>query len=174
MQLLHDAYGIGSRELAAPQASLFASLARGFFGGEDLPWGLVGLGVGVGFSVLLVDALIVRRRGSFRLHLMPIAVGLYLPFGLAVPIVIGGLIEWASRRGVPTNSADSAQRGILFASGVVAGEALVGVGVAMLIGLGIEGPGAGFASSGALSLAAAIVVVGIFALACRPRTTIES
>ncbi len=174
MQLLHDAYGIGSRELAAPQASLFASLARGFFGGEDLPWGLVGLGVGVGISVLLLDAALARRQGSFRLHLMPIAVGLYLPFGLAVPIMIGGLIEWSGRRGVFADSAESAQRGILFASGVVAGEALVGVGVAMLIGLGIDAPITSFGSSGMSSLVAAIAIVGIFAAACRPHKTIES
>lgn len=179
MQLLHDAYGIGSRELAAPQASLFASLVRGFFGGEELPWGLVGLGAGVGISVLLLDGVIARRGGSFRLHLMPIAVGLYLPFGLSVPIVVGGLIEWAGRRHVSTEftKASSAsqpsppsQRGILFASGVVAGEALVGVGIAMLIGLGIEGPSLSFTWSGTLSLAAAIAVVGIFAAACRSRT----
>jgi len=169
MQLLHDAYGIGSRELAAPQASLFASLARGFFGGEELPWGLVGLGAGVGIGVLLLDTLIVRRGGSIRLHLMPIAVGLYLPFGLSVPIVIGGLIEWAGRRRAGT---EPSQRGILFASGVVAGEALVGVGVALLIGFGIDGPEIALASPGAWSLAAAIAVVAIFASACRSRTTV--
>ncbi len=167
MQLLHDAYGIGTRELAAPQASLFASLARGFFGGEDLPWGLIGFGVGVGVGVLVLDAVIARRGHSFRLHLMPIAVGLYLPFGLAVPIVVGGLIEWAGRRRASAESSEPTQRGILFASGVVAGEALVGVGVAMLIGLGIEGPNVTFAWSGELSLAAAITVVALFAAACR-------
>lgn len=174
MQLLHDAYGIGSRELAAPQATLFASLARGFFGGEELPWGLVGLGAGVGLSVLLLDAVIARRGYSFRLHLMPIAVGLYLPFGLSVPIVVGGLIEWAVRRRASTKSSPAsppAQRGILFASGVVAGEALVGVGVAMLIGFGIEGPEPSFAWKGALSLVAALSIVGIFAMACREKTT---
>jgi uncharacterized oligopeptide transporter (OPT) family protein len=110
---------------------------------------------------------------------MPIAVGLYLPFGLSVPIVVGGLIEWAGRRRASTESArrsqpsqpQPSQKGILFASGVVAGEALVGVGVAMLIGLGIDGPSFSFAGSGALSLAAAIGVIGIFAAACRARTT---
>jgi uncharacterized oligopeptide transporter (OPT) family protein len=104
---------------------------------------------------------------------MPIAVGLYLPFGLSVPIVVGGLIEWAGRRRASTESAmrsQPSQQGILFASGVVAGEALIGVGVAMLIGLGIDGPSFSFAGSGALSLAAAIGVIGIFAAACRART----
>jgi len=169
LQLLHDAYGIGSRELAAPQASLFASLARGFFGGEYLPWGLVGLGAGVGIAVLFVDRMIESRGASFRLHLMPIAVGLYLPFGLAVPIVVGGLIEWAGRRRQAESTTSSTQKGILFASGVVAGEALVGVGIAMLIGSGIDGPDLGFAPNGMVSLFAALAVVGVFAMASRPR-----
>lgn len=177
MQLLHDAYGIGSRELAAPQASLFASLARGFFGDEVLPWGLVGLGAGIGIGVLLLDSLIARRNGSFRLHLMPIAVGLYLPFGLSVPIVVGGLIEWVGRRRTSrqaSSSNSSSQRGILFASGVVAGEALVGVGVAMLIGLGIEAQSHSTAWwSGTVSLLAAIAIVGIFGLACRAKATAD-
>jgi putative OPT family oligopeptide transporter len=170
MQLLHDAYGIGTRELAAPQASLFASLARGFFGGEELPWGLVGLGAGIGLVVLLLDVVIERRGGSFRLHLMPIAVGLYLPFGLAVPIVVGGLVEWSGRRRRELDPGDSAQRGILFASGVVAGEALVGVGVAMLIGMGIKGPGLGFEAGGASSFLGALVIVSLFFAACRPQS----
>ena len=179
MQLLHDAYGIGTRELAAPQASLFASLARGFFGGEELPWGLVGLGAGIGLGVLLLDTLIARRGASFRLHLMPIAVGLYLPFGLAVPIVVGGMIEWFGRRAraiEPDGATPSSppkriglDKGILFASGVVAGEALVGVGVAILIGAGIEDAGLGIEAGGASSLLGALVIVGLFAAACRPR-----
>ena len=168
LQLLHDAYGIGSRELAAPQASLFASLARGFFGGEVLPWGLVGLGAGIGVVVLLVDTVIERRGASFRLHLMPIAVGLYLPFGLAVPIVVGGLIEWLGRRGSASDSKLPSQRGILFASGVVAGEALVGVGIAMLIGAGFNPFDFSGAWSGMISLVAALAVVGVFFAACRP------
>lgn len=177
MQLLHDAYGIGSRELAAPQASLFASLARGFFGDQQLPWGLVGLGAAVGIGILLLDEMNSRRGSSFRLHLMPIAVGLYLPFGLSVPIVVGGLIEWAGRRnasatgGTESASSKPSQRGILFASGVVAGEALVGVGVAMLIGLGITGPNLSLPWSGTLSLVAALVVVGIFSAASREKNS---
>ena len=169
LQLLHDAYGIGSRELAAPQASLFASLARGFFGGEELPWGLVGLGAAIGIFVLLLDQALSRREESFRLHLMPIAVGLYLPFGLAIPIVIGGLIESLGRRRAGSNISNPTQRGILFASGVVAGEALVGVGIALLIGMGQEAGEASYAWSRPISLAAAFAVVAVFAIGCRPR-----
>jgi len=168
LQLLHEAYGIGSRELAAPQASLFASLARGFFGGEMLPWGLVGLGAGIGGVVLAADAWQERRGGRFRFHLMPIAVGLYLPFGLAVPILAGGLIEWAAR-GSADEEARGSSRGVLFASGAVAGEALVGVGVALLVGLGITTRSADYPYAGLVSLVAALALVAIFSSATRPR-----
>ena len=171
LQLLHDAYGIGSRELAAPQASLFASLARGFFGGEALPWGLVGLGAAIGVAVLALDAALERRGSDFRMHLMPVAVGLYLPFGLAIPILIGGLIErFTRKRGAAETDADrGASPGVLFASGVVAGEALVGVGVAALIGFGVSAGSADYQAADLLSLASALIVVALFARACRPR-----
>jgi len=163
LQLLHDAYGIGSRELAAPQASLFASLARGFFGDARLPWGLVGLGAGIGLIVLAVDALLARRPGGFRLHLMPVAVGLYLPFGLALPILAGGLIERATRGRADSDRGGSA--GVLFASGVVAGEALVGVGIALAVGLGVSTGAADFPGAGWLSGAVALAVLVGFARA---------
>jgi hypothetical protein len=93
---------------------------------------------------------------------MPIAVGLYLPFGLAVPIFAGGLLEWWGSRGRHEENPGPANRGVLFASGVVAGEALVGVGVALLVGLGISSPGFGFTKSGTVSLAAALTVLWLF------------
>jgi putative OPT family oligopeptide transporter len=169
LQLLHNAYGIGSRELAAPQASLFASLARGFFGGEELPWGLVGVGAVIGGCVLGLDAMLERRGSTFRVHLMPVAVGLYLPFGLAVPILAGGCIEWATRTPEAGDATRGSSPGVLFASGVVAGEALVGVGVALLIGLGLEGRSADYTGSGAISLVGALAIVWLFARAARPR-----
>ncbi len=159
LQLLHDAYGIGSRELSAPQASLFASLARGFFGDEPLPWGMVAFGAAVGGLVLVVDAVLARRGQGPRLHLMPIAVGLYLPFGISVPIVVGGLLELWGRRTRAAGSGGAAGRGVLFSSGVVAGEALVGVGVALVVGLGLSvDGGARLASVGSSGVAAGIVV----------------
>ena len=167
LQLLHDAYGIGSRELAAPQASLFASLARGFFGGEALPWGLVGLGAGIGLAVLLLDAALGARGSDFRLHLMPIAVGLYLPFGLAFPILLGGLVERLTRAEDADTERVGGSPGVLFASGAVAGEALVGVGVAVALGLGIGGGNADYAGAGLVTLVAAIASIGLFTRAAR-------
>lgn len=177
LQLLDDAYVIGSRELAAPQASLFASLARGFFGDEVLPWGLVAVGAGIGLGVLALDALLARRAATWRLHLMPIAVGMYLPIGLSLPMLAGGWLAGraGARAGTRTNvegdrasdSEEGAQRGILFASGAVAGEALVGVGVALLVGLGMSPRGWGGAAQVWLAWPLAIVVLGAFARAVR-------
>ena len=94
MQLLHENTpgGIGGRELAAPQAGLFASLANGFFGDGILPWGMVAIGSVLGVILLIGDSFLESKKSTFRLHLMPVAVGIYLPFGLSTPILIGGLI----------------------------------------------------------------------------------
>lgn len=139
LQLLHDNTpgGIGGRELAAPQASLFASLARGFFGDGALPWNMVIAGAAAGVMLLGIDHLLAKRASSFRLHLMPVAVGMYLPFGLATPILIGGLMAHAITRGYDEDESERRMgRGVLFASGIIAGESLMGVGLALLAALG--------------------------------------
>ncbi len=141
MQLLNDYTpgGIGGKELAAPQAQLFASLARGFFGDGQLPWNLVGVGVLIGLALVGLDTLLEKRQASFRLHLMPIAVGIYLPFGLSVPIFLGGILSarLARKSQQPTETASS-QPGVLLASGAIAGEALTGVGIALFASFGLS------------------------------------
>ena len=96
MQLLHENTpgGIGGRELSAPQAGLFASLAKGFFGDGELPWDMVCIGAVLGIIILIIDSIIEKKGISFRLHLMPVAVGMYLPFGLSTPILIGGFMAY--------------------------------------------------------------------------------
>ncbi len=146
LQLLHDYTpgGIGGKELAAPQAQLFASLARGFFGDGQLPWHLVGIGAVIGLALVGVDRLLARRGVAFRLHLMPVAVGMYLPFGLSVPIFLGGLLSALLHRQRPTASETAAsQPGVLLASGAIAGEALTGVGIALAASLGFSRLGLG-------------------------------
>lgn len=140
MQLLHEAAdgGIGGPELPAPQAALFAGLVKGFFGEGTLPWDLVGIGAGLGVLFLAVDRVLELRKATFRMHLMPVAVGMYLPFGLAAPILIGGLINHAVVKG--RNEAEAqerSRRGVLFSSGAIAGESLMGVGIAILYRLGV-------------------------------------
>lgn len=141
LTLLHNNTpgGIGGEQLSAPQANLFASLARGFSGEAQLPWNMIFLGVGLGVGILIVDGLLKASGSKFRAHLMPIAVGMYLPFGLAVPILIGGVIAYLHSRRVPVDQQDRVlQRGVLFSSGVIAGEALTAVGLAGLAALGIN------------------------------------
>ncbi len=141
LQLLHDYTpgGIGGKELAAPQAQLFASLARGFFGDGQLPWHLVGTGAVIGLVLVGVDRLLARRGVAFRLHLMPVAVGMYLPFGLSVPIFLGGLLSaLLHRQRPPASETAASQPGVLLASGAIAGEALTGVGIALAASLGFS------------------------------------
>lgn len=175
LQLLHDNTpgGIGGRELAAPQASLFASLARGFFGDGQLPWNMVMAGAVVGVVILIVDAMLARRRSVFRMHLMPVAVGMYLPFGLATPILIGGLLAHAIARGHDEDAAEARMgRGVLFASGIIAGESLMGVGLALLAAIGWQRvallPESSAAVTG-LTIAGAIAMIYAFRRYSRPR-----
>jgi len=150
MQLLHETTpgGIGGRELAAPQAGLFASLAKGFFGDGILPWNMVAIGAVLGIIILTADSFLerwykqknIQHPNSFRLHLMPIAVGMYLPFGLSTPILIGGLLaHFILKENSPNKDPDSVlQKGVLLSSGLIAGESLMGILLAFIAGAGIQ------------------------------------
>ncbi len=165
LQLLHDYTpgGIGGRELSAPQAALFANLVRGFFGDGQIPWNLVGIGSAVGVAVLVLDHILLRDK-SFRLHLMPIAVGMYLPFGLAVPILTGGILNWLITRGLSDEVAEQKSRGgVLFASGAIAGESLMGVGLAVLASVGLTRLDLPLGDGVVTGLSVAAVLVGIVA-----------
>ena len=147
MQLLHENTpgGIGGRELAAPQAGLFASLADGFFGAGVLPWDMVGIGSVLGIFLLIGDSFLASKNSTFRLHLMPVAVGMYLPFGLSTPILIGGLLAHLIL--VENNSGEEPdsilQNGVLLSSGLIAGESLVGILLAFVASAGIQNLGLG-------------------------------
>ena len=143
LQLLHENTpgGIGGRELAAPQAGLFASLAKGFFGDGNLPLDMVAIGAVLGILILTLDYFLFdkNKSGGFRLHLMPIAVGMYLPFGLSTPILIGGLIAYfLTKRSKLANTDDHVlQNGVLLSSGLIAGESLMGILLALFASAGI-------------------------------------
>jgi len=164
MQLLHENTpgGIGGRDLPAPQAGLFASLADGFFGDGILPWNMVGIGAILGILILIADSFLVswynlkkqvsklehdaykqknyKSSDNFRLHLMPIAVGMYLPFGLSTPILIGGLLAHfiLANDNSMENSDSILQKGVLLSSGLIAGESLMGILLAFVAGAGIQ------------------------------------
>jgi putative OPT family oligopeptide transporter len=135
LTVLHNAYGIGDG-LPAPQAGLFASLTEGFFGGGVLPFDMIGIGAAIGVGLLVLNRVLKAYGVGFQAHVMPVAVGIYLPFSVAPPLLIGGLIRWWVSRG--SRSADdmveeSHDKGVLLGSGLIAGEALMGIALAVLI-----------------------------------------
>ncbi|MBY0516334.1 MAG: oligopeptide transporter, OPT family [Bacteriovoracaceae bacterium] len=153
LTLLHHAYGIGDK-LKAPQATLFASLTKAIFGDGTLPMDKLWLGAGLGVLVIFIDEVFLKTK-KFRLHLMPIAVGVYLPVTLATPMVLGGIVQWLVKRKHP-NRDEGSDPGILLSSGLVAGESLMGVLVALLITFKIDLAISGISSGlqDALSVAA--------------------
>ena len=163
MQLLHETTpgGIGGKELPAPQAALFANLARGFFGDGELPWNLVRIGALLGIIILGVDKFLEKKKTTFRAHIMPIAVGMYLPFLLATPILIGGILNFLITKGLNAKDAEKrARKGVLVASGTIAGESLTGVLLAILIKFGIDNAGLNI-SAAAKNMTTVIAAIGL-------------
>jgi putative OPT family oligopeptide transporter len=129
LSLLHNAYGIGDG-LKAPQATLFASITNALFGKGTLPYSMVVIGMIAGAILIFVDSMFLKDK-KFRLHLMPIAVGIYLPVTLAVPILIGGLVRYFVEKKHTGEYLESEDQGVLISSGFIAGEAIMGVIVAI-------------------------------------------
>jgi putative OPT family oligopeptide transporter len=130
LTLLHSAYGIGTgapQALLAPQATLFANIARALFGNAELPWTMVGIGVGIAFALLILDAYLKKSGSRFRAHVMPVAVGIYLPLSLTVPIFVGGLMAHLLAK----HGEEAVNRAVLIASGLIAGEAIAGILIAI-------------------------------------------
>ncbi len=142
LSLLDTTYGIGRvREggdpatmLAAPQATLMGTLASGIFGTGDPKWGFIGIGCVLAVFIIALDEYLKRVKAPFRTPILAVAVGIYLPFGLSTLIFVGGMLAWiVKKRFAPK---DEHQRvslenaGMLLASGLIAGEAITGVGIA--------------------------------------------
>jgi len=156
--------GIGGKDYPAPQANLFASLTKGFFSDGSLPWDMIAIGVIVGILILIVDWALRTRRSAFRMHLMPVAVGIYLPFGLSVPILIGGLLAHAvAKASGKEKKSENLKRGVLVSSGIIAGESLVGVFLAILAYFGVAGLGFGKSLPG---MVMDLISVGAMLLVC--------
>jgi putative OPT family oligopeptide transporter len=120
--------------LAAPQAALISSLAKGVLGG-DLDWRLIGAGAGIGVVVIFIDEML-GRAGKMRLPPLGVGMGIYLPMALTLLIPVGALIghfydKWAKR----TPNPEFAERmGTLAATGLIVGESLFGVVFAGIVG----------------------------------------
>ncbi|MBV6860368.1 OPT family oligopeptide transporter [Xanthomonas euvesicatoria] len=138
LNLLAQAYGIGSKTLPAPQAMLMASVAKGLFGGQ-LPWAVIAIGAGVGAVIIAVDEYLKKTGRRFRVPVLAAAIGIYLPLELMVPIFLGGLIVHLVERYHKIRADDEEGRdrvhrpGVLFAAGLITGEALMGIGIALPI-----------------------------------------
>jgi len=120
--LLDSAYGIGTPEVAAPQASLMKLIVEGIMTGQ-IPWTLVIVGAAIaGFCALA------------GIPILPVALGIYLPISLSSPVLIGGIIRMMVEGKYKKNQVRkeaSLERGVLLASGLVAGDALIGILIAI-------------------------------------------
>lgn len=148
LNLLANAYGIGvptvqhPHPLLAPQATLMASVAKGLFGGV-LPWGMVQIGALIGAGIIVLDEILSARGSSFRTPVLAAAVGIYLPLDVTMPIFLGGALSWlaehtlrAAAPGVTLSAEDIerlSRRGVLSAAGMITGEALMGILIAIPI-----------------------------------------
>lgn len=123
LYLLDRAWGYGSTELSAPQATLMKMIVEGVMGG-NLPWSLVGVGA---FIAIIVEIL--------GIPVLPFAIGLYLPIHLSTPMMVGGLVKVfveKKKNLSEKEKKDADANGILYSSGLIAGEGLVGILLAIL------------------------------------------
>ena len=129
LYLLNAAWGYGTAEIPAPQAQLMKMIVEGIMGG-NLPWGLVFIGV---FLAICLEIL--------RIPVMPFAIGLYLPIYLNATIMIGGIVRGLldRRKGVDEKTKTAqATDGTLYCAGMIAGEGLVGILLAIFAVVGIS------------------------------------
>lgn len=117
LYLLNEAWGYGTEKIPAAQATMMKMLVEGIMNGE-LPWALIFIGV---FSAIVVEIL--------HMPVMPFAVGMYLPFSLSAGIMAGGVVRILveKRKGTEKEKKARTDRGLLFTSGMIAGEGIVGI-----------------------------------------------
>jgi putative OPT family oligopeptide transporter len=178
LNVLAQSYGIGPRtpehpqSLEAAQANLMASVANGMFGGE-LPWNMIAIGVGIGIAIIVFDQILKAKQAPFRVPVLAAAIGIYLPLETMVPIFFGGLLNYlvtrSFGRGLSEEQVEKNNRkGMLFAAGLITGEALMGI----FIGFAIYGTKradvfalpAGMQLGGALGEWVGLILLGAVAL----------
>lgn len=137
LHVLDQGYGIGrtsplnpdANPLPAPQAGLIRDLSTGIFG-AGIEWGYIYLGFALAVVLIILDEIQKRRGASFRFPVLAVAIGIYLPLGMSVPIFIGGALHlWQKKR---RGEKHDPEKGLLIASGLITGEALMGVVIALL------------------------------------------
>lgn len=139
LDLLNKAFGFagapgaGENALAAPQAALISSLAKGVLGG-DIQWNLIGWGAALGVAIVVVDE-VLRAGRKMRLPPLCVGMGIYLPMALTLLIPVGALLGWLyERRAEKQRNPEFAKRmGVLAATGLIVGESLLGVAFAGVV-----------------------------------------
>lgn len=147
LSLLFNAYGLGGvfpREgmnpqemLTAPQATLMQSVAEGVFA-RNLEWPMIIIGGLIAVAIIILDQILKSKGTEFRTPVLAVAVGIYLPVELSVPIFIGGMIAWSAAKVVAKRArtkgedvmeaeSQAERKGLLFSSGLITGEALIGI-----------------------------------------------
>ena len=128
LYLLNEAWGYGSEQIPAAQATMMKMLVEGIMN-ADLPWALIFIGV---FIAIVVEIL--------KVPVMPFAVGMYLPFSLSAGIMAGGAVRFIvdKIKGTDEEKKARADRGILFTSGLIAGEGIIGIVLAVLAVAGVD------------------------------------
>ncbi|CVK20711.1 hypothetical protein SPSPH_011400 [Sporomusa sphaeroides DSM 2875] len=154
LNLLYEAYGfVGampragmdeSQVLSAPQATLMATIATGIFS-HNLDWNYILFGVGVGIVVIIVDLLLKKGTAKYCLPPLAVGMGIYLPPTLETPLILGAVMSYfvtrylrdRARERSPQHVEEDVEfcnrRGVLFASGLIVGESLMGVIIAVII-----------------------------------------
>jgi putative OPT family oligopeptide transporter len=141
-QILFEAYGFGdvlpregmdpAHALSAPKAALIAAVSQAIFT-KSMDWTMVIIGVFLGVVVIIFDQYLVKKESSWRFPILGVAIGIYMPLDVTGPLLLGGILSAVTQRTLKKRKAseavrDNAERqGMLFASGLIAGEALVGI-----------------------------------------------
>ena len=122
LYLLGEAWGYGSEQIPAPQATMMKMLVEGIMDAR-LPWALIFTGAGIAVAIEFL-----------KIPVLPVAVGMYLPFSLSAGIMAGGIFRWLTERKKEEKAEkkERTERGILYTSGLIAGEGLMGVILALL------------------------------------------
>ena len=162
LNLLYQAYGFTgalpresmdpSQALSAPQATLMTTIAQGIFS-SSLDWDYILLGIGVGIVVIIIDLLLTKNTKALALPPLAVGMGIYLPPTLEIPLVIGSVIGYFMHKHLKARAAlrspgheeedveACSHRGVLFASGLIVGESLMGVIIALLIVVSVTSGG---------------------------------
>ncbi len=181
LNILDKGYGIGRvvdpdvTPLAAPQAALMGSLAGGIFG-AGINWRFIFMGFALAVILIVLDKIQEGRGSSFRFPVLAVAVGVYLPLGLSVPIFFGGLLaHYVGKRSAAASGEVKQKRenaGLLVASGLITGEALMGVLVS-IAAVVLANNGSGLPSP--IALAPYLGVAGlVFVLVYQYRRTMSA